>query len=95
MMDKNVTDVKAEANAELAKTCCNLGALYANTNRPELAIQEFLQAKAIYEQLVISHPSTSTYLPHLAEVCKCLGNLYSGKNRIELTVTGFSMSNMK
>ena len=67
---------------QIAGAANMLGLLYHDTNRLELAEQEYLQAKEIREQLAAENPSA--YQPDLASTCNNLGVLYSDTNRLEL-----------
>ena len=67
---------------QIAGAANMLGLLYHDTNRLELAEQEYLRAKEIREQLAAENPSA--YQPDLANICNNLGFLYSDTNRLEL-----------
>ena len=73
--------------SDIADAANLLGVLYADTNRLELAEQEYLQAQEIYEQLAAKNPSA--YQPDLAMNCNNLGILYSNTNRLELAEQEF------
>ncbi len=67
---------------QIAGAANMLGLLYHDTNRLELAEQEYLQAKEIREQLAAEHPSA--YQSDLASTCNNLGVLHLDTNRLEL-----------
>lgn len=79
--------------AKLAKTCYDLGTLYADygdSHHMDFAKQELLRAKRIYEQLVAENQST--YLIDLAKACYCLGIVYACTNCPELANEEFCRS---
>ena len=79
--------------AKLARTCYDLGTLYADygdSHHMDFAKQELLRAKRIYEQLVAENQST--YLIDLAKACYCLGIVYACTNCPELANEEFCRS---
>jgi tetratricopeptide (TPR) repeat protein len=67
---------------KLATTQNNLGILYSDTTRYELAEQHFKQALDTYQQLAKINPQA--FLPDVAMTQNNLGNLYSDTTRYEL-----------
>ena len=66
--------------SDIADATNTLGVLYSDTNRLELAEQEYLRAKKIWEQLAAENPAI--YLPDLAMICNNLGELYCQSNHV-------------
>ncbi|MCV6639491.1 tetratricopeptide repeat protein [Candidatus Albibeggiatoa sp. nov. NOAA] len=73
---------------ELATTQNNLGTLYAQTTRYELAEQHFKAALDTYEQLA----KPQAFLPDVATTQNNLGNLYSDTTRYELAKQHFKQA---
>ena len=83
LAEQYLNDVEKHGDkSDIADAANMLGLLYHDTNRLELAEQEFLQAKEIQEQFAAENPSA--YQLDLAGTCNNLGNLYSDTNRLEL-----------
>ena len=68
--------------SDIADAANVLGVLYYQSNHIELAAQEYLRAKKIWEQLAAENPSA--YQLDLAMSCNNLGVLYEDTNRMEL-----------
>ena len=82
LAEQYLNDVEQHGDkSDIAGAANTLGNLYLDTNRLELAEQEYLRAKEIRELLAVENPSA--YQSDLAKSCNNLAALYNKNNRMD------------